>query len=138
MSLSRIMGIDYGEVRVGIALSDPLRIISSPYKVLSNSEDSLFVELNEIINLENVGKIILGLPLNLAGKDSKKTLEVRKFAEKLTEKVPVPVEFYDERFTTVEANEVLKNMGIKSKDSRKVVDKIAASIILKSYLESIK
>ena len=138
MSFSRIMGIDYGEVRVGIALSDPLQIISRPYKVLANSDDSLFVELNEIIKSENVGKIILGLPLNLEGKDSPKTLEVRKFAEELKKKVPVAVEFFDERFTTVEANEVLKNMGINIRESRKVIDKIAASLILKSYLENIK
>ncbi len=138
MSLFRIMGIDYGEVRVGIALSDPLQIISRPYKVLKNSDDSLFIELNEIIKSENVGKIILGLPLNLEGKDSQKTLEVRKFAEELQKKVPVPVEFFDERYTTVEANEVLKSMGINIRESRKVIDKIAASLILKSFLENIK
>ena len=138
MSLFRIMGIDYGEVRIGIALSDPLQIISRPYKVLTNSDDSLFVELNEIIKLENVGKIILGLPLNLEGKDSQKTLEVRKFAEELEKKVPVPVEFIDERYTTVEANEALKNMGKDPRESRKVIDKIAASLILRSYLENKK
>jgi len=138
MSLFRIMGIDYGEVRVGIALSDPLQIISRPYKVLANSADSLFTELNEIIKSEDVGRIVLGLPLNLEGKDSQKTLEVRKFAEELQKKVPVPVEFYDERFTTAEANEVLKNMGKNIKESREVIDKIAASLILKSYLENIK
>ncbi|HHE37509.1 MAG TPA: Holliday junction resolvase RuvX [Candidatus Cloacimonetes bacterium] len=138
MSLFRIMGIDYGEVRIGIALSDPLQIISRPYKVLTNSDDSLFVELNEIIKLENVGKIILGLPLNLEGKDSQKTLEVRKFAEELEKKVPVPVEFFDERYTTVEANEALKNMGKDPRESRKVIDKIAASLILRSYLENKK
>jgi len=132
------MGIDYGEVRVGIALSDPLQIISRPYKVLANSADSLFTELNEIIKSEDVGRIVLGLPLNLEGKDSQKTLEVRKFAEELQKKVPVPVEFYDERFTTAEANEVLKNMGKNIKESREVIDKIAASLILKSYLENIK
>ena len=119
-------------------MSDPLQIISRPYKVLTNSDDSLFVELNEIIKLENVGKIILGLPLNLEGKDSQKTLEVRKFAEELEKKVPVPVEFFDERYTTVEANEALKNMGKDPRESRKVIDKIAASLILRSYLENKK
>jgi putative Holliday junction resolvase len=82
-----------------------------------------------------VGKIILGLPQNLSGEDTKKTIEVREFAEILKSKVDVPVIFWDERYTSVEANEELKQMGYTIAESRKVVDKVAASIILKSYME---
>ena len=134
MVLFRLMGIDYGEVRIGLALSDPLQIISQPFKVIRNNEDT-FSEINKIVKSEEVGKIILGLPQNLSGEDTKKTIEVRDFAEILKSKVDVPVIFWDERYTSVEANEELKQMGYTIAESRKVIDKVAASIILKSYME---
>ncbi|MBT5420859.1 MAG: Holliday junction resolvase RuvX [Candidatus Cloacimonetes bacterium] len=134
MAFFRLMGIDYGEVRIGLALSDPLQIISQPLKVIGNNGDT-FSEINKIVKSEEVGKIILGLPQNLSGEDTKKTIEVREFAEILKSKVDVPLIFWDERYTSVEANEELKQMGYTIAESRKVVDKVAASIILKSYME---
>lgn len=134
MELLRLIGIDYGEVRIGIALSDPLRIIAQPYQVIKN-DDNKFSEICKIIKEEKAGKIILGLPVNLAGEDTKKTLEIREFAEQLKDHVEIPIIFWDERLTSVEANEKLKQMGYSIKESRKVIDKVAASIILKSYME---
>lgn len=135
MALFRLMGIDFGEVRIGIALSDPLQIISQPFLVIPNNDDTIS-EIQKIIKTEEVSKIILGLPLNLDGDDTKKTLEVREFAEMLTNSVDVPVTFWDERYTSVEANEHLKKMGYTIAESRKVIDKVAASIILKNYMEN--
>ena len=135
MALFRLMGVDYGEVRIGIALSDPLQIISQPFLVIPNNDDTIS-EIQKIIKTEEVEKIILGLPLNLDGEDTKKTLEVREFAEMLKSNVDVPVKFWDERYTSVEANEKLKQMGYSIAESRKVVDKVAASIILKNYMEN--
>ncbi len=129
------MGIDFGEVRIGIALSDPLQIISQPYRVIPNDDDTIS-EIKNIIKSEEVRKIILGLPLNLDGEDTKKTLEVREFSEVLKSNVDIPVIFWDERYTTVEANEELKHMGYGIAESRKVIDKVAASIILKNYMEN--
>lgn len=129
------MGIDFGEVRIGIALSDPLQIISQPYRVIPNDDDTIS-EIKKIIKSEEVRKIILGLPLNLDGEDTKKTLEVREFSEVLKSNVDIPVIFWDERYTTVEANEQLKHMGYGIAESRKVIDKVAASIILKNYMEN--
>ena len=129
------MGIDFGEVRIGIALSDPLQIISQPYRVIPNDDDTIS-EIKNIIKSEEVRKIILGLPLNLDGEDTKKTLEVREFSEVLKSNVDIPVIFWDERYTTVEANEELKLMGYGIAESRKVIDKVAASIILKNYMEN--
>ncbi len=137
MAIYRLLAIDYGEVRVGIALSDPLRIISKPYIVLSNNEN-LLEEIQKIIRKESVGKIILGLPLNLQGEDSKKTIEVREFKQTLADFIDIPIEFYDERYTTSEATDVLKKMGYDSKQRRKVIDMMAASIILKSYMDDTK
>lgn len=135
MVLFRLMGIDFGEVRIGIALSDPLQIISQPYRVIPNDDDTIS-EIKNIIKSEEVRKIILGLPLNLDGEDTKKTLEVREFFEVLKSNVDIPVIFWDERYTTVEANEQLKHMGYSIAESRKVIDKVAASIILKNYMEN--
>ena len=137
MAIYRLLGIDYGEVRVGIALSDPMRIISKPYKVLPN-KDNLFEEINDIIKNEGVGKVVLGLPLNLKGEDSKKTIEVREFKEKLQNFLEVPIEFYDESYTTSEATDILKKMGYDSKQRRKVIDMMAASIILKGYMDDMQ
>ncbi|RLC51620.1 MAG: Holliday junction resolvase RuvX [Candidatus Cloacimonadota bacterium] len=135
MKLFRIMGIDYGSVRIGIALSDPLQIISRPYKVIANSGEETFSEIKKIIEKEKVGKIVLGLPLNLEGKDSVKTEEVRKFGKLLQRELSIPIIFWDERFSSVEANEILKKMGYNFIESKKHIDKIAASLILKNYLE---
>ena len=135
MVLFRLMGIDFGEVRIGIALSDPLQIISQPYRVIPNNDNTIS-EIKNIIKSEEVRKIILGLPLNLDGEDTKKTLEVREFSEVLKSNVDIPVIFWDERYTTVEANEELKHMGYGIAESRKVIDKVAASIILKNYMEN--
>jgi len=132
--LLRLMGIDFGEVRIGIALSDPLQIISQPFLVLANNENTIN-EIQNIIKTEEVEKIILGLPQNLDGDDTKKTLEVREFAEELKSNIDIPLFFWDERYSSVEANEQLKKMGYTILESRKVVDKMAASIILKNYME---
>ena len=137
MILYRIMGIDHGAVRVGIAISDPMQIIARPYKVIINNDD-LFDEITNIIKKEKIRKIILGLPLNLDGKDTQKTREVRNFAEKLKISISIPIILWDERYTTVEANEALQKMGYNIHDSKDVIDKVAASLILKNYLENNK
>ena len=138
MSMFRIMCIDYGDVRLGIALSDPLQLISRPFSVLVNHDPAMFQQLKEIIQNEKVGKIVLGLPLNLGGEDTPKTLQVRQFAERLRIETALPLEFWDERYSSAEANETLKKMGYNSKQSRALVDKVAASIILQDYLDSRK
>ncbi|MCF7859854.1 MAG: Holliday junction resolvase RuvX [Candidatus Cloacimonetes bacterium] len=137
MNLFRLMAIDYGDVRIGLALSDPLQIISQPYKVIPNNEQTIKTIIS-IIKTDNVEKIILGLPQNLDGEDTKKTIEVRNFAELLKTEIDIPLIFWDERYTSVEANEKLKQMGYNIAESRKVIDKVAASIILKNYMDDQK
>ena len=135
MDLYRIMAIDYGEKRIGIALSDLLQTISQPYCVLANSR-TFWEELQDIIIDKKVKNVVIGLPLNFAGEDTKKTLEIREFAAGFTQQTDLPWEFCDESFTSQDANEALKQMGFSIKDSRKVIDKVAAALILKNYLES--
>jgi len=136
MEIYRLIAIDYGEKRIGIALSDPMRTISKPYRVLANAE-GFWDELNSIITNEKVGRIILGLPLNFEGEDTQKTMEVRAFGEELTSRVAIPWEFYDESFTSQDANEALKIMGYSVRESRKVIDMMAAALILRNYLDNI-
>ena len=137
MALYRIMGIDHGAVRIGIAISDPMHIIARPYKVLNNNNE-LLDNIKRIIKKEEIGKIVLGLPLNLKGEDTQKTIEIRDFAEKLNKCISIPVILWDERYTTVEATEALQEMGYNVHESKDVIDKVAASLILRSYLENNK
>ncbi len=137
MSSLRLLCIDYGEKRIGLAVSDPLQIIARPYDVLENSGTEVFQKINLIIKKEKIGRIVLGLPVNLVGNDTVKTAEVRRFAKQLQDSVSIPIAFWDERYTTDEANKILKRMGISARDGRKIIDKIAASIILKDYIENV-
>ena len=136
MTISRILSIDYGSVRIGLALSDPLKIISRPYKVIKNNGTATFTEIEAIIQQQAVEKIILGLPLDKDGSDSAKTLEVREFAEQLKVEIKIPVILWDERYTSAKANSWLKEMGIDYKKSKTLIDKLAAAIILQDYLEN--
>jgi putative Holliday junction resolvase len=135
MKMYRILAIDYGEKRIGMALSDPMQTIGRPYRVLANDE-SFWQELAAIISSEQVGRIVIGLPLNFEGEDTRKTLEVREFTKQLAEKTAIPWEFVNESFTSQDANAALKQMGYNVRESRKVIDKIAAALILRNYLEN--
>jgi len=136
MEMFRILALDYGEKRIGIALSDQMRTFSKPFSVLANN-DGLWDELRNIINSQNVKQIVIGLPLNFEGKDTKKTSEIRNFSTELKKRIPLPCSFVNESFTSQDANQMLKQLGYSIKDSRKVIDKVAAALILKNYLEQI-
>ncbi|MCL2064570.1 MAG: Holliday junction resolvase RuvX [Candidatus Cloacimonetes bacterium] len=137
--MTRWLAIDHGEKRIGIAITDPLKMFVTPYQTIENkSDDSVFEELKRIFASQNVEKIIIGLPLNIEGEDTPKTIEVREFYKKLSEKTDLTLVLWDERYSTCEANEILKNKGKNWKESRNVVDQIAAAVILKSYIEDCK
>ncbi|HPY95836.1 MAG TPA: Holliday junction resolvase RuvX [Candidatus Cloacimonadota bacterium] len=132
----RLLAVDYGEKNIGLALSDPLRIIAKPYLTLNNNGiDTLIHELNIIIKKENVGKIILGLPISVAGLDTQKTQEVRGVYERLSESINIPMILWDERYSTSDAKKILIEKGLSIKDSKKVIDQTAAALILTSYLK---
>lgn len=133
------MGIDYGSVRIGISISDPLRIISRPFETIQNTnENTVFARLTQIIEEQNVQIVVLGLPVNLHGEDTKKTLEVREFAKNFEEKIGIKINWQDERFSSVEANNELKRMRINPIEGRKIIDQLAASIILRNYMDRVK
>lgn len=137
----RILGLDYGSVTVGAAISDPLMLTAQPLTTIKRtSEDKLrrtFAEIETIIGTYGVEKIVVGLPKNMndtLGERAQKTLG---FSEKLSKRVGLPVVMWDERLTTWQANEILDETGFsKDKTERKaVIDQIAAQLILQSYMD---
>jgi putative Holliday junction resolvase len=133
------MGIDYGEKRIGLALSDPTLTIAQPYQTIHFvSTKILLKEIGELVDEFQIDKIILGLPLTMKGSDSKKTMEVRKFGEKIKQRFNVPVIYVDERLTTVRAHQILNELGKQPSKTRQSVDQLAAQQILQTYLDKEK
>lgn len=132
----RFLGVDLGEKRIGLALTDPLNIICQAYKTIYfQNFETLVKDLNSVIEEKNIGTIIFGLPITLGNKDSKKTIEVRKLVEKLKENLPqdLLIDFEDEALTSVEAHEIIRSMGKKPSKNKELIDQISAQIILRSY-----
>ena len=136
--MGRIMAVDYGMKRTGLAVTDPLRIIASPFETVPTDELLNFIK--SYCQREQVDEFVIGLPKTLKNEDSATAPAVRKFAAQLTASFPEKkVHFIDERFTTVLAQRALIAGGMKKKD-RQVkgnVDKVSAAIILQDFLRSI-
>lgn len=136
-SLSRILGIDYGERRVGLAVSDPLEIIAKPLRVIDRKNTSnIFSEILIIVKQRNVSKIVVGLPLTLKGKYSEQTKVVHNFIDQLKQVVNIPVVHIDERLSSLAAIRSLNELGIKTGHQKGRIDETAAAIILQEYLDS--
>ncbi len=129
----RLLGIDFGEKYIGLALTDPLKITARPFKTIPNNKET-FETLNKICEEETVQKIILGLPKSMDGtiqKQGKKTLEFKK---ELESELGLPIELEDERLSTKIATDLLKDQKKKVRESRAEINKLAAQVILESYL----
>ena len=135
----RLMGLDYGNVHVGVALSDELGMTAYPLEVIkrkdSNKLRKTFARIEEIAREYKVDKIIIGLPLNMDDSESEISKTVIDFSENIKRRTGVPVELWDERLSTLEATDILKEAGIKVQDRKTYIDKIAASFILRRYME---
>ena len=137
--MNRILAIDYGDVRVGLALSDLTCTIAQPFKTLSYDDiDHLINQLSEIITEKQVNKIVVGIPYNMKGDDTQQTTKVRKFASILEENLGYEIIFVDERLTSSEAEKFMHQMDIKTGFNKAKIDKIAASIILQEYIDTIE
>ena len=139
MQYKRIMCLDYGDVRIGIAMSDLLQTIASPYETYTRK--SLQEDLNYFKTLvanQSVEKIIIGLPYNMDGSIGERIEVTKQFGELLKNEVNLPIEYVDERLSSVEAEDILAEAGIPAIKRKGLIDKIAASIILESYLNSRK
>ena len=136
--MGRIMALDVGNVRIGIAVSDLMGIIANPLETYTRKGD-LAVDAEYIANLakqKEVSLFISGLPLSLAGGENEQTLKTREFIDELQKHTDIPVKYLDERFTTLSAERVLIQGNVRREDRKKVIDKVAATIILQNYLDS--
>ncbi len=135
----RMFGIDLGLRRTGVATCDEREVLASPYAVLNvKGLNDTIRQLLPLIEREKPERIVVGLPLNTDGSYGEKATRAEAFCDMLREKTSVPVVLWDERYSTVEAYSLLHEVGKTEKDGRKNVDAIAASLILRSYLEAKK
>ena len=135
--MARILGIDYGERRIGLALSDPTGIIARPLLTLDQKEDSDWNStLLAICQEQEVGSIVVGYPLNMKGEKSPQTDKVDQFILLLKKITPLPVHTYDERLTSVAAKRELVRQGIKTGHDKGAVDQTAAALLLQDYLDA--
>ena len=133
--MARALGIDFGEKRVGLALSDKLKLIASPYKTIYYvSENDLISKIKKIVFEKEIKIFVIGLPLNMKGEDSAQTKKVRKF-KKLLSILSLPIVYEDERFSSIIAKNSLVLQNVKTGHNKSEIDKTAAAIILQQYLD---
>lgn len=132
----RIMGIDYGDVRMGIAFSDLSRTIATGYETyVRKSLEQDITHLKDLIQEKSVKKIVMGLPLNMDGSQGVRVQATYDFASKLKENINIPIEYVDERLTSVEAEKFLIDQDVSRKKRKQVIDKMSAVLILQEYLD---
>jgi len=134
--MGRFLAIDFGEKRVGLALSDPTKIIAKPFKSISyTSQDDLINKISLIIEEQNVEKIILGLPKGLKGQKTDQTNQVLEFYSLIKNKIDTPIFMEDERLSSVSAKKSLILQNIKTGYNKALIDETAAAIFLQLYLD---
>ena len=133
--MHKIMGIDYGDARTGVAISDLLcSIVGSTYVVPSRNTEKAMADIVKLAKDNSVGEIVVGLPKNMNGTEGPRAELCREFAEKLKEATGLPVTMWDERRTTVEAHNILSQHNYHGQKRKNTVDAVAASLILEGYL----
>lgn len=134
----RILALDVGERKIGIAISDALGITAQPHEALiRKGKKADFERIKEIVCSMSVSKIVVGLPLNMDGTAGFKSKEIYNFVKELKEELETPVQLWDERLSTIEANRILLQADMSRRKRKRLDDKIAAQLILQSYLDSI-
>jgi putative Holliday junction resolvase len=135
---ARLLGIDYGDSRIGLAISDELGSFAHPYRTLQSST-RLIDEIRAIVEKERISGIIVGLPKNMDGSLGPSAAKAKLFGEQLALAVPsMKLLFWDERLTTREAQRALHAAGKNAKQSKKMIDQVAAQILLQNYLDSLE
>ena len=137
METGRVMALDVGKVRIGVALSDPLGYTAQPLLTLwrkSRGED--FRSLLRLIRKHEVTKIIVGNPLHMSGDISPWAAKVHEFAEELRTRSALPVQLWDERLSSVAAHEILDEAGHSKLDRKSIIDQVAAVVILRGWMEA--
>ncbi len=133
--MKRVMGVDFGDARTGIAISDLLcSIVGSTTVIHSRNAQKTADQIVELIKTNDVGELVVGLPKNMDGTEGLRAQLCREFAQLLEQKTGLPVKLWDERRTTVEAHQILSDHNYHGKKRKNTVDAVAASLILEGYL----
>lgn len=136
---SRILSLDIGTKRTGVALSDETRLLASPLTTVEETQIKPWVlKIKALVEENEVAEVVVGLPLNQYGEEGKDALNIRKYIAALQGELTIPVIEWDERFTTVQAERSLIEADFSRKNRKKVIDQIAASIILQGYLDRLR
>ena len=133
----RILALDHGTVRIGVALSDELKMIASPLEFIpAEPVADVFAKLRELIREKEVELIVIGMPRNMDGSYGPAAEKVREFATALKDAIAIPIKLWDERLTSTQANRLLISGGVRRNQRKEKVDGMAAAILLQSYLDS--
>jgi len=128
------MGLDIGDIRIGVALSDPLGILATPLKIITRKDGETGIgDIVDIVRENGVGRIIVGLPISMDGTIGKQAVKVKAYARELSACTDVPIEFKDERLSTVLAKRIVQDVRKTNRDTR--YDAAAAALILQGYLD---
>ena len=131
----KVMSVDYGDARTGIAVSDLLcSIVGSTTVIHSRNPEKTLAEISAIAKEQQVGQIVVGLPRNMDGSEGSRAALCREFADRLAEVTQLPVRLWDERRTTIEAHQILSDHNYHGKKRKNTVDAVAAALILEGYL----
>ncbi|HZQ27303.1 MAG TPA: Holliday junction resolvase RuvX [Acidimicrobiales bacterium] len=131
----RVVGLDLGTKRIGVAVTDPTKTLASPYEVIARSPDA-YARIARIVEETEAERVVVGLPLSMSGQAGAAAQSAQAEADALAELLPVPVELWDERLTTVTADRGMMELRMKADARRRVVDKVAAAVLLQSWLEA--
>ncbi len=143
MPNKKALGIDYGSKRIGLSMSDDTQTIAFPFKYIpNNTSKKVIVEIENIIANENIGLIVIGMPIGLKGKQTDLSLKIEKFVREFNAAInntdQVSIVTYDERFSTIQAQKSLISQDVKRKKRKEIVDSVASAFILQSYLDKKK
>ena len=130
-----LLGLDVGDIRIGVALSDELGVAAHPLCTLTRKNRKVdLIAIADLVSIHKVERIIIGLPISLDGSIGTQAEKVQKFAQRLEHVINVPIEFQDERFTTAEAEDILQALNKDTQEQKELMDEVAAVIILTDYL----
>jgi putative holliday junction resolvase len=135
----RLLGVDFGHARIGLAISDPLQIIASPLPAIKGSKNPTHAAQTVADEIKRLGLdldlIVVGLPIHLNGSESERSTEVRAFVQALAQCVSVKIQLFDERLTTVQAERLLREASMRRKQRVPVVDGVSSTLLLQSFLD---
>ena len=135
--MGRLLALDIGERRIGVALSDPMHIIASPHSIIDRKITPDYMdEIQKLISEQEVEALVIGLPLTLKNNISQQTQKVQLFIQELNTELTLPIHTVDERLSSVSAKDALKLKGIKAGHNKGEIDKTAAAIFLQEFLDS--